>query len=322
MFSGSSTISIKDLVVSGVHGSTGREPHDKQRFRLCINVEVDAGKAAETDSIEDAFDYKIAAAIARHVVESERHVLLERIAGRICKRICQYRHVMAVEVGIEKIDASQGCIPAFTGSMKRAPMEQSERLLPIDGERVIKCIKENGAASFAILPESYRIALLDEAGIYDYVYQDEIVGPAKVREQLSTCKSLFSGSLFLRLRDEFQAAILKALPGDPFNRPLCLNELVLQKYEKDSIGITPHRDFMQNTNLICIFILAGKGNFWLCDDRKGTNAKMLCTMPGNVIVMRAPGFLGSDFRPFHSISDITERRIVCAMRQIDLCAKK
>lgn len=316
MFSGSSILSIKDLVVSGVHGSTGREPRDKQRFRLNINIEVDADKAAKSDSIKDAFDYKIAAAIGRHVVESERHVLLEKIVARIAQRICQYSYVRSVQITAEKIDASQGCIPAFTGSMKRAPMEQLESLLPIDGENVMKSIKDNGAASFAILPEAYRIALLDEAGIYDYVYQDEIVGPAKVREQLSTCKSLFSGSLFLRLRDEFQEAIIKALPGDPFNRPLSLNELVLQKYEKDSIGITPHRDFLQNINLICIFILAGKGNFWLCDDRNGTNAKMLCTTPGNVIVMRGPGFLGSDFRPFHSISDITEKRIVCAMRQI------
>ena len=64
MFSESSRLQVKNLIVNGVHGSTGREPHDKQRFLVTLDIEVHADEAARTDSIKDAFDYKIAVAIA------------------------------------------------------------------------------------------------------------------------------------------------------------------------------------------------------------------------------------------------------------------
>lgn len=321
MFSESSRLQIKDLIINGVHGSTGREPTDKQRFKITLNIDVDADQAAKTDSIADAFDYKVAQAIARHVVEGESHVLLEKIAYRIVSRICQYRHVKSAEVTIEKLDASQRCIPAFTGSMKRAPQEQHSGLIRFDAAKVVAQLKEKNGCSFPVLSESYRQALLEEAEMYDsseegYAKQDEIVGPAKVREQLWVVKKLFSGSLFHRLRDEFQGVFRTQLRDAPFNTPLNLNELVLQRYDAGSMGITPHRDFIQNVNLIAIFVLAGKARFALCDDRKGTNLVDLDTTPGNVILMRAPGFLGSDFRPFHTIFDVQERRVVCAIREL------
>jgi len=313
-----SRIEIKDLVVSGIHGSTEREPHDKQRFRVSMKIDVDAGQAALTDSIKHAFDYKIAASIAKDVIGRESHVLLEKIVARIITRICQYSHVRTVEVTIEKLDASQHCTPSFTGSMKRTPQEQRlEKILPFDCNAIVKALDDTsvGAISIPLLPETYRQILLDEAEMYDYVYSDEVVGPAKVREQLYPAKNLYSGSLFFRLRDEFQTALLAGMSQSLFEPALDLNELVLTRYNKDSIGITPHRDFLQNVNLICIVILAGKGNFGTCEDREGKNAKSLCTTPGNVIIMRGPGFNKSNFRPFHFISDITERRVVCAMRQ-------
>lgn len=317
MFS-ESKLSIKDLVVSGVHGSTGREPHDKQRFRVTMDIDVDADMPAWSDSINDAFDYKIATAIAKHVIASERYVLLEKIVGRIVKRICQYSHVQSATVTVEKLDASQQGIPSFTGSMKRAPQEQFESLLHFDVLRILGKLDSEGAVSFPILSDSYRKALLEEAEMYEYKKQDEIVGPAKVREQLSSVHKLFSGSLFYRLGQDFERIISRAaIRSDTFATPLNLNEYVLQCYEKDSIGITPHLDFAQNVNMICIFILTGKARFALCDDRQKTNARDLDTTPGNVILMRGPGFMGSSFRPFHFVSDITERRVVCAIRQTD-----
>lgn len=287
---------------------------------MSIDVD-DAGNAAMHDRIEDAFDYKIAEAIARHVVESERYVLIEAIAGRICSRICQYDHVRAIEVAVEKLDASQMSIPSFTGRMKRSPQEQFQRLYPIDVPTLFKELETRGAASIPVMPESYRKALLEEAEMYTYSPMEEVVGPHKVREQLSAVRKVFSGSLFQRLKNDFELALWKytrdgSPVGNPFNTPLDLNELVLQKYEKGSIGITPHRDYVQNINLICIFILTGKARFAICKDREGNDAYDLDTSPGNVIVMRAPGFMGSDFRPFHFISDVSERRIVAALRQI------
>jgi hypothetical protein len=74
-------------------------------------------------------------------------------------------------------------------------------------------------------------------------------------------------------------------------------------------------DGMSQINLICVFVLTGHANFALCKDREGTKPKYLDTTPGNVIIMRAPGFMDSDFRPFHFLTDVSERRIVFGLRQ-------
>ena len=89
----------------------------------------------------------------------------------------------------------------------------------------------------------------------------------------------------------------------------------LQKYDQNSIGITPHKDGKSRINLICVFNLVGKAEFALCDDRSGSNPKFLDTTPGNVIILRAPGFFHSTYQPFHFVRNITEERIVFGLRQ-------
>src|SRR3712207_8397186 len=38
----------------------------------------------------------------------------------------------------------------------------------------------------------------------------------------------------------------------PFEMALSFNSMVLQRYEKGSIGITPHRDRLSYINLVCV----------------------------------------------------------------------
>jgi hypothetical protein len=128
------------------------------------------------------------------------------------------------------------------------------------------------------------------------------------------------GSAFSALRDEFQAFMDRLLcEADeyPFESPLKFNEMVLQKYERGPIGITPHRDHVTYVNLVCIFNLAGRARFGIASDRSGRGARFLDAVPGNVILMRAPGFKGARRRPFHFVSDIDETRYVFGLRQID-----
>jgi hypothetical protein len=37
--------------------------------------------------------------------------------------------------------------------------------------------------------------------------------------------------------------------------------------------------------------------------------------PGDLILLRAPGFMGSDVRPFHGVAEIAEQRTTFALRQ-------
>ncbi|QYO63862.1 hypothetical protein [Leptolyngbya sp. 7M] len=68
-------------------------------------------------------------------------------------------------------------------------------------------------------------------------------------------------------------------------------ELVLQRYTPGQLGITPHRDSLEAINLIALVNLSGEAEFYRGDDRQGTDAVRLNPTPGNVIFLRAPGFL-------------------------------
>ena len=50
-------------------------------------------------------------------------------------------------------------------------------------------------------------------------------------------------------------------------------------------------------------------------DRQGTNAVEIATKPGNVIFLRAPGFLSSKSRPFHYVANIRSMRYSFSLRQ-------
>ncbi len=118
-----SSLFVNDLVFSGIHGSTGREVHDQQRFRISIVVYLDITRAAVTDNIRDTYDYKDATEIARSVVEGEQYVLIEKIVSRIAERVCQNPVVVSVDVKVEKLDAHTHAIPGISVCCKRIPQE-------------------------------------------------------------------------------------------------------------------------------------------------------------------------------------------------------
>lgn len=312
-----STLFLRNLVFNGVHGLTGREVSDKQRFEIQIDIELDTEKAEKSDVLGDTYDYKNAVNIAKHIIESERHVLIEKIARRIAERICLDPKIFTTKVTIKKLDASINGIPGITIKHKRAPQEIDQGLINFDLNTILETIDKEGAISIPILNESYRQELLNEAEGYKYEKQPEVVGPHKVREQISSNYKFHPGSLFVRLKEDFQTLLNqnKSDSNYPFSPNLDFNELSLQLYEKGSIGITPHLDNFSSKNLICIFVITGHAKFALCDDREGSNPRFLDTTPGNVIIMRAPGFKNQDIRPFHFVNDITERRIVFGLRQ-------
>jgi hypothetical protein len=101
----------------------------------------------------------------------------------------------------------------------------------------------------------------------------------------------------------------------PFSTRLQFTELVLQRYEPGQLGISPHRDSLRAMNLIALVNLGGQAEFYRCDDRQGTNAVLLDTSPGNVIFLRAPGFLNTSVRPFHFLTNIRSTRYSLGLRQ-------
>ena len=191
----------------------------------------------------------------------------------------------------------------------------------LDTASILKDLSSLGATSIRLLDEDFRVALLKEAQDYTYEPEDEIVGSGGrvVRQQLSSFEDFPEDSAYILLKNSFQDLLEERfawLGTYPFEMALGFNSMVLQRYEEGSIGITPHRDGLSYINLVCVFVIGGQGSFYVCSDRSGNDSIEIDASPGNVIFMRAPGFLGSeDNRPFHYVTDIREPRYTFGLRQ-------
>ena len=188
-------------------------------------------------------------------------------------------------------------------------------------DRILEELSSVGATFVRLLEENFRVTLLKEAQDYDYQSEDEIVGSGDrvVRQQISSFDDFPEDSGYVLLKNSFQGLLeqrLAELEAYPFETALGFNSMVLQRYEEGSLGITPHKDGLRYKNLVCVFIIGGRGRFYVCSDRSGRDAKEVDASPGNVILMRAPGLFGAeDNRPFHYVSEIQETRYTFGLRQ-------
>jgi hypothetical protein len=187
-------------------------------------------------------------------------------------------------------------------------------------DKILGDLRLVGASSLKLLNEDLRSRLLNETKTYCYKPEEEVVGSGEkiVRQQMSTFEVFPDGSKFIKLKNYFQALLddcLSNLKPYPFDTKLTFNSMSLQKYEKGSIGITPHRDGLRYKNMICNFNINGRGRFFICSDRSGKDSKEVDFPPGNLLLMRAPGFFGGNERPFHYVTDISETRYVFGLRQ-------
>lgn len=307
---------IDNFIVSGVHGFTAKEKCMPQRFRVDMKIKINSG-AHVTDKIENTFDYRVARKIIIDIFENESFDLLETLAERVVQRVIINPKTEIVTLSIKKLDIWNSGMPGITITRHKIP--NYINLLDFDIEKIIEELCKNGGSSFSILNEERRLKLLEEAKRLAYIKQPEIVGRGRVREELSSVIEFPDNSLFWQLRDNFTELLIRKLKisqmMDIFEIPLIFNDMSLQKYEKQSIGITPHIDGKSRINLIFVFVLCGKADFAICRDRNGSSPKFLDTTPGNVIVLRGPGFFKSSFQPFHFVGNITEERIVFGLRQ-------
>jgi hypothetical protein len=141
------------------------------------------------------------------------------------------------------------------------------------------------------------MSLLREAQQYPYRPEAEIVGCGVriVRQQVGSFEDFPDESQFILLKNSFQALLDSWVAHSGislFQTPLSFTSLVLQKYETGSLGITPHRDHLGYINLICIFVIGGRGRFYMCSDRSGSDAKEIDASPGKRDLAESAGILG------------------------------
>lgn len=198
-------------------------------------------------------------------------------------------------------------------------MESKFEVSTLPADEIIEALKRHGALSLPLLSDAFGRELFAEAQSASFRSARESIGEGDrvVYQRMEVCDRFHVGSGFIALRDEFQllwdASFVEG-PDYPFESPVLFNDLMLQRYAPGEVGITPHRDRRDYRNVVCLFVLAGRGRFGVCVDRRGTNAREIPNSPGELILIRAPGFLGSGARPFHFVRDITEPRYVFGLR--------
>ena len=95
-------IIIRDLLLRGIIGINPEERVKKQDILINMVIYADIRKAAESDSIEDAVDYKtITKRVISHVEESA-DFLVEKLVTDLAKMVIVDYNVEKVQVRVEK----------------------------------------------------------------------------------------------------------------------------------------------------------------------------------------------------------------------------
>jgi hypothetical protein len=176
-----------------------------------------------------------------------------------------------------------------------------------------------GVSVLPLLRESFRQELLEETRCYRFRQARAMIGKgaSRVAQRMAVCADLRPDGVYHYLRACFQElfdAAVRQSRRQLFDGRVTFNDHMLQRYTVGELGISPHRDRTAYRHLICLFVIAGYGRFYVCSDRSGTGAREIVNGPGDAIIMRAPGFQGSGERPFHYLADIRSTRYVFGLR--------
>ena len=188
-----------------------------------------------------------------------------------------------------------------------------------DVVEILDRLEREDAIAVPALTAEYRAWLLEEARTAPFREARPAVGRGErlVRQRMGVHDGFAPDSRFHDLTARYQAVWdgwLACVASCAFESRLVFNDMMLQVYEPGETGITPHMDRTSYRNLICLFVLEGRGRFGICEDRRGRGSRIIAHEPGDVVLTRAPGFRGTDRRPFHFLDCITERRYVFGLR--------
>ena len=98
-------IRIKNLRLRAIIGVNAWEREHAQEVVLNIELEYDGARAADTDNIEDAIDYKRLKLRIMQEVEASHYFLLEKLAGRVLEIVARDPKVQQAVVEIDKPSA-------------------------------------------------------------------------------------------------------------------------------------------------------------------------------------------------------------------------
>jgi len=96
------TIELRGIVLHGFHGLLESERQDGQRFLVDVELDLDHDRAAASDRIEDAVDYRIVVARVAEISAALAYHLLEAFAAAIADALLAELPVTVVRVRVRK----------------------------------------------------------------------------------------------------------------------------------------------------------------------------------------------------------------------------
>lgn len=309
------TIFIENLTYTGIHGVYKEEHHIPQRFNIWITMEVNTKKASESDDVEDTVDYKKLQEFIKTVIEGEHHCLIEKIAGIIGDKILEDHRVESCEVTIKKLDAFDVGTPGVTLRRKQETSLLDKKSLTLV-ENLIQDLEIDDVVALPLLSKALCDKIKHEATRFPFVQAEKVFSKNNVAEQNFSYFRDYPNNHFLwyiaRELEQLIQSISQNFPSSPFETPLSVTEISSHHYEICELGISLHRDESRFKNMIIICIIEGEADFCAITQK---GEKIIRTKPGDVIFMRAPGFMNGDIRPIHAVKNITSPRLSVTFRQ-------
>lgn len=110
---------MDSIKVTGIrsYGYTGYLPEEQvlgQWFEVDLTLWLDLTPAAESDKIEDTFDYRKAIFLVKETIKNSKFALIEKLVETIAEQILNLNKVTQVRVQLSKLAAP---IPDFSGKI-------------------------------------------------------------------------------------------------------------------------------------------------------------------------------------------------------------
>lgn len=102
------TIYLTDLKIDTIIGIFEWERRVRQTVSFDLEMSTDVARAAATDSIEDALDYKAVSKAVREFVQNSDFQLVETLAERVAELIIRDFGVTSVRLRVNKRGAIRG----------------------------------------------------------------------------------------------------------------------------------------------------------------------------------------------------------------------
>lgn len=170
------------------------------------------------------------------------------------------------------------------------------------------------------VPTAERLAILEEAARVDARFlplPDRVNGVRQRAEQLS----LRVGDPAIPAINDLIASLTAAVTSGEETYGLerfTPTEARFMRYRGGRAGLGAHRDGTCYWMLVAVYSLAGRATFTVHPDSGGPEPLHLLVQPGDLVLLRAPGFAGHpDGRPRHSVGPpLDGERISLTVRMV------